>query len=60
MKKELFYRVILYDDNSILPNHFNSREEADDFIFENNLHAYITIIPTFTPESRALVQSGLD
>ena len=60
MKKEYYYRIIRYNDNYLFPIKFKTREEADDFIFKNNLHAYITIIPTFTPESRALVQSGLD
>ena len=38
------YRVVLYENHFMFPNKFNTFEEADDFIFENNLHAYITII----------------
>ena len=42
--EEEFYQVVLYKNDIILPNLFTTREEADDFIFRNKLHAYITII----------------
>ena len=44
MPNKLYYRVVLYDDNTILPLRFNSREEADDYISMKELHAYITIM----------------
>jgi len=44
MPTKLYYRVVLYDDNTILPLLFNSREEADDYISMKELHAYITIM----------------
>ncbi len=40
----MFYRVVLYENNKILSNLFTTKELADDFIFNNKLHAYITII----------------
>ncbi len=46
MKRIYYYRIVRYDDNFIFPNKFKTREEADDFIFKNSLHAYITIIPS--------------
>lgn len=44
MPKKLYYRVVLYSDNTILPLLFNSWEEADNYIFNKKLHAYITIM----------------
>lgn len=43
-KMRLYYRIRLYDDNTILPMLFNSWEEADDYISMKKLHAYITIM----------------
>ena len=43
MVKELWYRIVLYDTEEMLPYKFDRWEAADDFIFKNNLHAYITI-----------------
>lgn len=40
----LYYYVVLYKDDTILPIPFNTRESADNYIFNNNLHAYITIL----------------
>lgn len=42
----MYYCVVLYGSNYIFPIKFNTFEEADDFIFENNLHAYITFFVT--------------
>lgn len=44
MTDKLYYRVALYDDNTILPLLFNSWEEADDYISMKKIHAYITIM----------------
>lgn len=44
MTNKLYYRVVLYNDNTILPLLFNSWEEADDYISKEKLHAYITIM----------------
>lgn len=44
MTDKLYYRVRLYDDDTILPLLFNSWEEADDYINMKKLHAYITIM----------------
>lgn len=38
------YKIVLYNHNIVLPFKFNTRDEADDFIFEYNLHAFITIL----------------
>ena len=40
----MYYRIVLYNYNIVLPFKFNTRDEADDFIFEYNLHAFITIL----------------
>ena len=40
----LYYYAVLYERNTIIPIPFTNREEADDFIFNNHLHAYITIL----------------
>lgn len=37
------YYIVLYDNDIILPQQYNSWEEADDAIFKNHYHAYITI-----------------
>lgn len=39
----MYYRVVLYKNNKMLPNLFINYESADNFIFTNHLHAYITI-----------------
>ena len=44
MTNKLYYRIVLYDDNTVLPLLFNSWEEADDYIGIKELHAYITIM----------------
>ena len=44
MPNKLYYRVVLYSNNTVLPLLFNSREEADDYIYNKKLHAYITIM----------------
>lgn len=41
--KELDYYVVLYKNDELLPIHFESREDADDYIFEHQLKAYIII-----------------
>lgn len=41
---KLYYRVGLYNDDTILPLLFNSWKEADDYISKEKLHAYITIM----------------
>ena len=41
---KMYYCAVRYDDDYVFPARFNTPEEADDYIFENNLHAYITII----------------
>lgn len=38
------YYIILYNSNKVLPIPFNTRQEADDFIFYYKLHAFITIM----------------
>ena len=40
----LYYRVVLYDNDTVLPLRFLSREQADDYISIKELHAYITIM----------------
>jgi len=40
----MYYRIVLYDNDIVLPFKFNTRNEADDFIFEYNLYAFITIL----------------
>lgn len=44
MTDKLYYRVVLYNDNTILPLLFNSWKEADNYISMKKLHAYITIM----------------
>ena len=41
--KNFYYYVVLYKDDTILPIPFNTWESAENYIFSNNLHAYITI-----------------
>lgn len=41
--KELHYYVALYKSDEVLPIPFESREDADDYIFEHQLKAYIII-----------------
>lgn len=43
MNKKYYYKVVLYNNNYVYPINFKTREKADDFIFENNLYAFITI-----------------
>lgn len=43
MKKEYYYKVVMYNNEYVYPINFETWKEADDFIFKNNLHAYITI-----------------
>lgn len=43
MEKKVFYRLVEYNTEKCLANLFKTRKEADDFIFENHLHAYITM-----------------
>lgn len=44
MTDKLYYRIVLYDNDIILPLLFNSREQADNYISIKKLHAYITIM----------------
>lgn len=39
----MYYRIVLYKNDKILPFLFLTKEEADTFIFMYNLKAYITI-----------------
>ena len=41
--KELYWYVVLYKNDKVLPIRFNSRETADEYIFKHKLKAYITI-----------------
>lgn len=41
--KNCYYRVVLYDNDCLLPYLFETYQEADDYIFLHHLHAYITI-----------------
>lgn len=41
--KELYWYVVLYKDDKVLPIPFKSFEAAEDYIFKFRLHAYITI-----------------
>lgn len=41
--KEYYYYVVLYDSDKIIPIAFRTWESAENYIFNNNLHAYITI-----------------
>lgn len=44
MTDKLYYRIVLYDNDIILPLLFNSWEEADNYISMKKLHAYITMM----------------
>lgn len=39
-----YYYVVLYKNDKKIPIPFNTFESAEDYIFKNNLHAYITIM----------------
>ena len=39
----MVYKVVLCDTDESLPLNFLTRQDADDYIFNNQLHAYITI-----------------
>lgn len=40
---DFYYFVALYDDDIVIPIPFNTWGEADDYIWKNKLHAYITV-----------------
>lgn len=43
-EEELYYRVVLYETERMLPYRFETWAEADDYIYLHHLHAYITIM----------------
>lgn len=44
LEEELYYRVVLYETERMLPYRFETWEEADNYISMKKLHAYITIM----------------
>lgn len=40
----LHYRIVLYKNNKVLPILFETWQKAEDYLFEHDLHGFITIL----------------